>query len=38
MTAFQASPRGGIVTVKLIDDRVILGGQAITVLDGYFLD
>jgi PhzF family phenazine biosynthesis protein len=38
MTAFQASPRGGIVTVKLIDDRVILGGQASTVLDGYFRD
>ena len=32
MTAFQASPRGGIVHVRLRDDRVLLGGNAVTVL------
>ena len=30
MTAFQASKRGGVVTVKLADDRVILQCQAVT--------
>lgn len=34
MTGFQASKRGGIVQVRTAGDRVILGGQAITVLDG----
>ncbi|HTR20449.1 MAG TPA: PhzF family phenazine biosynthesis protein [Gemmatimonadales bacterium] len=34
MTGFQASPRGGIVRVRLAGDRVILGGQAVTVLRG----
>ena len=34
MTAFQASPRGGVVRVRVNDDRVILGGQAVTVLRG----
>jgi len=38
MTAFQASSRGGVVSVKVLGDRVVLGGQAVTVLDGYFLD
>ncbi|HLY63006.1 MAG TPA: PhzF family phenazine biosynthesis protein [Terriglobia bacterium] len=33
-TAYQASPRGGIVRVRLIDGRVILGGKAVTVLRG----
>jgi PhzF family phenazine biosynthesis protein len=33
-TAYQASPRGGIVRVRLNDGRVILGGKAITVLRG----
>jgi PhzF family phenazine biosynthesis protein len=32
MLAYQASRRGGIVRVKLQDDRVMLGGQAITVM------
>ena len=32
--AFQASKRGGEVQVRLNNDRVILGGQAITVLQG----
>ena len=32
--AYQASPRGGVVRVRLSGDRVILGGQAVTVLHG----
>ncbi|MGE0352301.1 MAG: PhzF family phenazine biosynthesis protein [Gemmatimonadales bacterium] len=34
MIAYQASPRGGVVRVRVADDRVILGGQAVTVLTG----
>ena len=34
MTAFQASVRGGIVKVKLAGKRVLLRGQAVTVLRG----
>jgi PhzF family phenazine biosynthesis protein len=34
MIAFQASARGGIVRVRLNGDRVILGGQAVTVMAG----
>lgn len=34
MTAFQASPRGGLVRVEVAGDRVILRGQAVTVLRG----
>lgn len=34
MTAYQASPRGGVVRVRVDGDRVILGGQAVTVLRG----
>ena len=33
-TAYQASARGGIVRVRVKGDRVILGGQAVTVLRG----
>jgi len=36
--AFQASPRGGILRIRLQGDRVILGGQAVTVLRGELLD
>jgi PhzF family phenazine biosynthesis protein len=32
MVAYQASPRGGVVRVRLSGDRVILGGQAVTVM------
>jgi len=32
MVAYQASPRGGIVQVRVNSDRVFLGGQAVTVL------
>ena len=34
MTAFQASTRGGIVGVRVNGDRVILDGQAVTVMKG----
>ena len=37
MTAYQASARGGVVRVRLAGDRVILGGQAVTVLRGELL-
>jgi PhzF family phenazine biosynthesis protein len=33
MVGFQASARGGIVRVRLQNDRVTLGGRAVTVLD-----
>ena len=32
LTAFQASPRGGVVRVRIEGDRVVLGGQAVTVM------
>ena len=32
--AYQASARGGIIKVRLVGDRVKLGGQAVTVLRG----
>ena len=35
--AYQASSRGGIVRVRLNGERVILGGQAVTVLTGDLL-
>ena len=35
--AYQASARGGIVRVRLAGDRVLLGGQAVTVLRGELL-
>jgi PhzF family phenazine biosynthesis protein len=31
-TAFQASARGGVVRVRVAGDRVLLGGQAVTVM------
>jgi len=34
MTGYQASPRGGVVKVRLEGDRVVLMGQAVTVLRG----
>jgi predicted PhzF superfamily epimerase YddE/YHI9 len=37
MIGYQASARGGIVRVRLKKDRVILGGQAVTVLHGTLL-
>ena len=35
--AYQASARGGVVRVRLAGDRVLLGGQAVTVLRGDLL-
>lgn len=32
LLAYQASPRGGVVRVGVRDDRVLLGGQAVTVM------
>ena len=37
MTGFQASARGGVVKVRLQGSRVILSGQAVTVLQGDLL-
>jgi PhzF family phenazine biosynthesis protein len=33
-TAFQASERGGVIRVRVVGDRVKLGGQAVTVMTG----
>jgi PhzF family phenazine biosynthesis protein len=35
--AYQASARGGVVNVSLLDGRVILGGEAVTVARGELL-
>jgi len=37
-TAYQASPRGGLIRVSIIGDRVLLQGQAVTVLQGKLLN
>ena len=37
MTAFQASARGGVVRLRLNGDRIILGGQAVTVMQATLL-
>ena len=34
LSAFQASPRGGALSVRVAGDRVFLGGRAVTVLRG----
>jgi len=34
LNAYQASPRGGVVRVRANGDRVILSGQAVTVMRG----
>ncbi len=38
MVGYQASSRGGVVRVRLEGDRVLLGGQAVTVLRGELID
>jgi PhzF family phenazine biosynthesis protein len=38
LAGFQASSRGGVVRVEVKGERVLLGGQAITVLRGELLD
>lgn len=37
MTAFQASARGGVIHVRVLNGRVILGGQAVSILQGELL-
>jgi PhzF family phenazine biosynthesis protein len=37
MLAYQASARGGVVRVRVVGERVRLGGQAVTVLQGRLL-
>jgi PhzF family phenazine biosynthesis protein len=37
MTGYQASARGGVVRVRLNGDRIILGGQAVTVMEATLL-
>jgi predicted PhzF superfamily epimerase YddE/YHI9 len=37
LRGYQASERGGRVRVRLEGDRVLLGGQAVTVLRGELL-
>lgn len=34
LTAYQASPRGGLLQLKMVDGRVQLAGNAVTVLTG----
>ncbi|MGW8368590.1 MAG: PhzF family phenazine biosynthesis protein [Gammaproteobacteria bacterium] len=34
LTGYQASSRGGVVSMSVSSDRVVLGGQAVTVLEG----
>jgi predicted PhzF superfamily epimerase YddE/YHI9 len=36
--AYQASARGGVVRVRVAGDRVVLGGQAVTVLKGELVE
>ena len=38
LMAYQASPRGGELRIQLNGDRVLLSGQAVTVLRGELLD
>jgi PhzF family phenazine biosynthesis protein len=35
LTGYQASPRGGVVRVRLADDRVFLSGQCVTISSGF---
>ena len=34
LVGYQASERGGVVRVRLAEERVVLGGQAVTVMQG----
>ena len=38
LLAYQASPRGGVIRVQVQGERVKLGGQAVTVLQGELVD
>ena len=37
MVGYQASARGGTIMIQLSQDRVLLGGRAVTVLRGELL-
>ena len=37
LVAYQASPRGGVVRVRVAGERVKLGGKAVTILRGELL-
>jgi PhzF family phenazine biosynthesis protein len=37
LIGYQASKRGGLVRVQIQNDRVLLGGQAVTVMKGLLL-
>ncbi len=37
LTAYQASARGGVVNLRVSGERVVLGGQAVTVMRGILL-
>ena len=37
LTGYQASDRGGVVSIELCDDHVKLKGQAVTVMKGYLV-
>ncbi|MCS6817870.1 MAG: PhzF family phenazine biosynthesis protein [Blastocatellia bacterium] len=37
LLAYQASARGGVIRIRLANDRVILGGQAVTMWRGHLL-
>jgi len=37
LTAYQASERGGILKVKVLDDNVLLSGKAVTLFEGNLL-
>jgi predicted PhzF superfamily epimerase YddE/YHI9 len=37
-TAYQASERGGIVRVRVIGERVHLGGKSVTIMKGELVD
>ena len=37
LTAYQASPRGGVVRMRMLGERIVLGGKAVTVMQGDLL-
>jgi predicted PhzF superfamily epimerase YddE/YHI9 len=37
MTGYQASARGGVVRVRLEGGRIVLGGQAVTIMEAQLL-
>jgi diaminopimelate epimerase len=34
LTAYQVSERGGVLKVKVLEDHVLISGQAFTVFEG----